>query len=80
MAGYKVWGREIAHISIVCAPRHRGDGLASAAVACAAQHALSAGLVPQYRTLASNGPSMAVAGKIGFEAYGFSVSVRLEED
>lgn len=78
LAGYKTWGREIAHISIVCAPQQRGRGLASAAVACAARHALAAGLLPQYRTLASNGPSMAVAKRLGFETYGLSVSVRLE--
>jgi len=77
LAGYKVWGGEIAHIAIVTAPEQRGRGLASAAVACAARHALAAGLLPQYRTLASNGPSMAVARKVGFEAYGFSVHVRM---
>ena len=78
MAGYRVWDGTIAHISIATAPRERGRGFASAAVACAARHALSAGLVPQYRTLASNGPSMAVARKVGFRSYGFSVSVRLQ--
>jgi hypothetical protein len=77
MAGYKTWGGEIAHISVVCAPSRRGRGLASTVVACAARHAVSAGLVPQYRTLTSNVPSMAVARQVGFEAYGFSVSVRL---
>lgn len=78
LAGYKVWGGAIAHISIVSAPREQGRGHATAAVACAAQHALSAGLVPQYRTLASNVPSMAVAKKLGFKPYGFSVFVRLK--
>lgn len=77
LAGYKAWGEEIAHISIVSAPRQRGRGLGSAAVACAARHALDAGLVPQYRTLASNEPSMGVARRLGFERYGFSVFVRL---
>lgn len=77
LAGYKVWGGAIAHLSIVTAPRHRGRGLGSAAVARAARHAVDAGLLPQYRTLSANGPSMGIARKLGFEGYGFSVSVRL---
>jgi len=79
LAGYKTWGGTIAHISIVSAPSRRGRGFASAAVACAARHALGAGLLPQYRTLMSNEPSMAVARKLGFASYGFSVFVRLRE-
>lgn len=80
LAGYKTWGQEIAHLSIVSAPRHRSRGFASAAVACAAQHALAAGLVPQYRTLVANGPAMGIARRLGFEGYGFSVFVRLGAD
>lgn len=80
LAGYKTWGGEIAHIAIVSAPDHRGRGYASTAVACAARHALDAGLLPQYRTLAANEPSMAVAPKLGFARYGFSVFVRLGAD
>ena len=77
LAGYKTWGGAIAHIAIVTAPSHQGRGHATAAVACAAQHALAAGLLAQYRTLASNGPSMGVAKKLGFQHYGSSVFVRL---
>jgi hypothetical protein len=77
LAGYKTWGGEIAHLSIVSDPRQRGRGFATTAVACAARHALGARLVPQYRTLASNGPSMGIARRLGFERYGFSVFVRL---
>jgi hypothetical protein len=43
----------------------------------AARHALSASLIPQYRTLLANEPSMRIAARLGFEAYGFSVYVRL---
>ncbi len=77
LAGYKTWGGEIAHIAIVSAPHARGRGFGAAAVARAAQHALSAGLLPQYRTLMSNAPSMAIARRLGFQAYGVSVFVRL---
>jgi RimJ/RimL family protein N-acetyltransferase len=77
MAGYQVWGGTIAHISVVTAPHARGRDFGRRAVACAAQHALSAGLLPQYRTLLANEPSMAVARRLGFVPYGYSVSIRL---
>ncbi|MFO0931113.1 MAG: N-acetyltransferase [Planctomycetota bacterium] len=77
LAGYRVWGGEIAHLSIVTAPDARGHGFATAAIACAARHAIAAGLLPQYRTLTSNAPSMAIARRLGFLPYGSSVSVRL---
>jgi predicted GNAT family acetyltransferase len=77
VAGYKTWNETIAHLAIVCAPGRRGRGFASAAVSCATQHALRANLIPQYRTLLSNEPSMSIATRLGFEMYGFSVYVRL---
>lgn len=77
LAGYKTWNDEIAHIAIVTAPQQRGRGLGRAAVACAARHALDAGLLPQYRTLGANAPSVALAARLGFQHYGFSVYVRL---
>jgi len=78
LAGYEAWNDSIAHISIVTDPRQRGRGLGSAAVALAAQHALGAGLLPQYRTLSQNTPSMNIAKRLGFIEYGFSVYVRLQ--
>jgi GNAT superfamily N-acetyltransferase len=77
LAGYKTWGEEIAHLSIFSARDHRGRGFGRAAVAWAARHALDAGLLPPYRTLVANGPSMGIATRLGFERYGFSVFVRL---
>lgn len=77
LAGYEVWNEKIAHISIVSAPERRGRGFATAAVALAARHALSAGLVPQYRTLLANAAAMGVARRLRFEEYGVSVYVRL---
>lgn|GEM_PF-1232438 len=78
LAGYEAWNDSIAHISIVTDPRQRGRGLGRAAVALAAQHALGAGLLPQYRTLSQNTPSMNIAKRLGFIEYGFSVYVRLQ--
>jgi GNAT superfamily N-acetyltransferase len=77
LSGYKVWNDSIAHISIVTHPLYRGRGHGRAAVALAAQHALAAGLLPQYRTLQQNAPSMSIAKRLGFIEYGFSVYVRL---
>jgi len=76
LASYVVWDR-LAHVSVITRPSARGRGFGKAAVALAAKHAIEAGLVPQYRTLASNDPSMRLGQRIGFQAYGFSVSVRL---
>jgi hypothetical protein len=77
LASYSVWPEQIAHISIVTAATRRGRGFATSAVACAARHALEAGLLPQYRTLAANVPSLGVAQRLGFVEYGFSIYVRL---
>jgi GNAT superfamily N-acetyltransferase len=78
LASYKVWNGTIAHIYVITHPERRGRGFGRAAVALAAEHALGAGLVPQYRTLQSNTPAMAVAKRLGFVEYGFSVYVRLQ--
>jgi RimJ/RimL family protein N-acetyltransferase len=76
LASYVVWDR-LAHISVITRPAGRGHGYGRAAVALAAKHAIEAGLIPQYRTLASNAPSMQLARRLGFQEYGFSVFVRL---
>lgn len=77
LSGYEIWNDSIAHLSIVTHPRARGRSWGRAAVALAAQHALRAGLVPQYRTLAENTASLLIARRLGFVEYGFSVYVRL---
>jgi GNAT superfamily N-acetyltransferase len=79
LASYKVWESAIAHIYIITHPHRRGRGFARAAVARAAEHALAAGLLPQYRTLRANAPAIAVAKRLGFTEYGFSVYVRMRE-
>lgn len=79
LASYQVWDSAIAHIYIITHPSRRGRGFARAAVARAAEHALAAGLLPQYRTLRANAPAIAVAKRLGFTEYGFSVYVRMQE-
>ena len=77
-AGYEIWGRSIAHISIVTHPDFRGRGHGRAAVAHVAHRAISAGLLAQYRTLEANTPSIQIAESLEFSNYGSSVAVRLE--
>jgi GNAT superfamily N-acetyltransferase len=79
MAGYEVWGGAIAHISVVTHPAHRGRGYGRSAVEHLAGVALAAELIPQYRTLESNRPSMKIAESLGFVHYATSVAVRLED-
>jgi GNAT superfamily N-acetyltransferase len=78
LAGYERWLDSIAHISVVTRDDRRGQGHGAAAVALAAEHSSSEGLLPQYRTLKSNRPSMRLAQRLGFEQYGLSVYVKLK--
>jgi GNAT superfamily N-acetyltransferase len=78
LAGYEVWGGVIAHISIITHPAFRSRGFGRSAVAHLADVALAAGLVPQYRTLESNRPSIRIAETLGFVHYASSVAVRLK--
>lgn len=66
-ASYKVWDGVIAHVGVVTHPAWRGRGYGRAVAAAATQHAISDGLVAQWRTLASNLPSVAVGTAIGYE-------------
>jgi GNAT superfamily N-acetyltransferase len=77
LAGYEIWGGTIAHIAVVTHPAFRGRGFGRSAVAHVANTALAAGLIPQYRTLDSNRPSIHIAESLGFSHYAASVAVRL---
>jgi len=77
VAGYEVWGGTIAHISIITHPDFRRQGYGRNAVAHLADRAIHAGLLPQYRTLQSNLPSVRIAESLGFYPYATSVAVRL---
>jgi GNAT superfamily N-acetyltransferase len=76
LAGYHLWNRAIAPIAIVTHPLHRGRGHGAAAVSAITSEILARGLIPQYRTLASNTPSLGVAGRLGFVPYATSLAVR----
>lgn len=77
-AGYEIWGGTIAHISAVSHPQYRGQGYGKAVVSKLTEKSLNRGLVPQYRTLDANKPSMAIAARLGFERYATTVTVRLK--
>ncbi|MGV3533449.1 MAG: GNAT family N-acetyltransferase [Chthoniobacteraceae bacterium] len=77
LAGYEIWGGTIAHICVVTHPAFRGRGHGTAVVAHLAARMLQSGLVPQYRTLLSNAPSMRVAQKLGFGQYGSTIAARM---
>ena len=66
-ASFERWGNVIAHVGVVTAPGHRGMGFGKATAAAATQHALGVGLLPQWRTLASNHTAISVGKALGFE-------------
>ena len=80
LAGYEVWGSTIAHISIVTHPDFRSRGFGRSAVAHLAGRAIAAGLLPQYRTLESNHPSIRIARSLGFHFYATSMAARLNRN
>ncbi|HUU59364.1 MAG TPA: GNAT family N-acetyltransferase [Phycisphaerae bacterium] len=74
-ASYEVWGQRIAHIGVVTHPQHRGKGFGKSVVAAISKCALATRLILQYRTLADNAPSMAIARSFGFQPYARTISV-----
>ncbi|KPI15459.1 hypothetical protein OV450_2597 [Actinobacteria bacterium OV450] len=74
-AGYQMWPRRTAHISVLTAPEARGRGLARVSASAAVSHALAAGLLPQWR--ARPAASRRVAAALGFEELGFQLSFEI---
>jgi GNAT superfamily N-acetyltransferase len=74
-AGYRVWLDELAHVSVLVAPEHRGAGLATMVARDATRSALEHGLIPQWR--ARPPASQAVARKLGYVDLGQQISVNL---
>lgn len=79
-SGFELWGEQIAHIAVVTHPDYRGLGYGGKAVSAVAVVALEHGLIPQYRTLMSNTPSIKIGAALGFVLYGETVAVRLKAD
>lgn len=76
LAGYEVWGGTIAPISVITHPDFRGQGWGRSVAAHVVERALDAGLLPQYRTLEGNRPSMRIAESLGFQAYATTMAVK----
>lgn len=74
-----LWRGNLGHVGVVAHPAHRGRGFATAVVACATREGLARGLTMQYRTLAANAPSVAIAAKLGYAPYATTLAVRLAE-
>ena len=77
LASYEVWGGRLAHLAVVAHPEYRGRGHAAGAVRALASRALARSLVPQYRTLEANTPSVRLGAAAGFVPYATSLAIRL---
>lgn len=77
-AGYRLWPRRTAHLSVLTAPAARGRGLARTVASAAVAHALAADLLPQWR--ARPPASRRVAAALGFEELGAQLSLRPGEE
>lgn len=76
-AGYARWPTSVAHLSVLSHPAYRGRGLAAPVASAATDHALNAGLLPQWR--ARIAPSQRVATRLGFDAVGEQLSFQLPD-
>lgn len=72
---YRLWPRRTAHLSVLTAPRWRGQGLGRATASSAVAHALAAGLLPQWRARPAQSRRMAAA--LGFRELGTQLSFKL---
>ncbi|WP_432510907.1 GNAT family N-acetyltransferase [Kineococcus sp. SYSU DK001] len=75
VAGYELWPSGIAHLCVLTHPAARGTGLARIVASAATDHALRAGLLPQWR--ARPLASRRVAYALGYRSLGHQVSLRL---
>jgi RimJ/RimL family protein N-acetyltransferase len=77
LAGYELWGEQLAHIAVVTHPAHRGRGYGAEAVSLLAEAVIARGMVAQYRTLRANAPALRIAESLGFVPYAETAAVRL---
>lgn len=67
VASYEIWETSIAHITIATHPAYRRRGFAKAAVGALAMAAFDQGLILQWRAVAWNKNSLALARDLGFK-------------
>ena len=70
VAAYEEWGGAVAHLCVATSRDHRRHGYAQQAAVGAAQHAIRAGLVAQWRASMPNTASIAVGARLGFVSLG----------
>jgi len=75
--GYRIWDDAVAHMSILTHPDHRGHGLGRTVGSAATAHALTAGLLPQWRAIRPD--SIAIAHSLGYATIGAQLSFRLPD-
>lgn len=73
--GYERWPGGIAQLCVATASSERRRGAGRDVAAAAVAHAIENQLLPQWR--ARHAPSLALARTVGFEAWGFQLSVRV---
>lgn len=76
-AGYNVWAGALAHMGVLTAPGERFRGHALRVSQLAAEAAITAGLIPQWRARTDNAASCRTALRAGFVHAGSQTSVIL---
>jgi GNAT superfamily N-acetyltransferase len=76
-SGHRVWHGQLAHLSVLVDPAHRGRGLGTAVAASAVNQAVDAGLVPQWRARCTLLASRRIARSLGFVELGRQASYLL---
>ncbi|WP_394248053.1 GNAT family N-acetyltransferase [Arthrobacter pityocampae] len=76
-AGYDIWQGILAHVTVITPPEERHKGYAGRVAAVAVEHAMAAGLVPQWRARTDNTASQRTARRAGFSFAGTQTSVLL---
>lgn len=77
LAGYELWGEQIAHIAVITHPAHRGQGYGGEAVSLLAERVIARGMIAQYRTLRANTPALRLGASLGFVPFAETLAVRL---
>lgn len=77
LAGYEPWDAQIAHLTVVTHPAHRGQGYGSEAVSLLAETVIARGMIAQYRTLRTNTPSLRLGQSLGFTPFAETLATRL---
>jgi hypothetical protein len=77
VAGYQDWNGVIAHLCVITRPNRRKRGHGLSVASAAANAALQAGRIPQWRSALRNVSSSALGERLGFVRIGEQVTVLL---